>query len=75
VVPTKPSQFVTGQFADAAAKRSVCPTIQEVGTPSPEQPYTNRFWVSMYPRAMTASTPHACHPKLTPTPYIAWGPP
>ena len=40
VVPTRESQFTTGQLADAAAKRSVCPTTQAVSTPPPEQPYT-----------------------------------
>src|SRR5688500_8780919 len=57
VVPTKLIQLVTGQFADAAAKRSVWPTIQDVSTPPPEHPYTNMFRVSMYPRPMSVSTP------------------
>src|SRR5688572_20727689 len=57
VVPTKLIQFVTGQFALAAAKRSVCPTIHDVSTPPPEQPYTNMLRVSTYPRPMTVSTP------------------
>jgi hypothetical protein len=34
---------MTGQLADAAAKRSVCPTIQAVSTPPPLQPVTNMF--------------------------------
>ena len=38
VVPTKDIQFVTGQFEDAAAKRSVCPTTHAVRTPPPLQP-------------------------------------
>ena len=38
VVPTKDIQFVTGQFDEAAAKRSVCPTTQAVRTPPPLQP-------------------------------------
>ena len=38
VVPTKLSQSMTGQLADAAAKRSVWPTIHAVRTPPPLQP-------------------------------------
>jgi hypothetical protein len=41
VVPTNENQLVTGQLAEAAANRVVCPTIHEVSTPPPEQPYTN----------------------------------
>jgi hypothetical protein len=47
VVPTNDSQLVTGQSTPAAAKRSVWPTIQDVSTPPPLQPYTNRLRVSM----------------------------
>ena len=38
VVPTNESQLMTGQFDEAAAKRSVWPTTQAVSTPPPEQP-------------------------------------
>src|SRR5690349_1208059 len=57
VVPTKLIQLMTGQLADAAAKRLVWPTVHAVSTPPPEQPKTNMLVVSMLPLAITASTP------------------
>src|SRR5690606_20901441 len=57
VVPTKLSQFVTGQFAEAAANRSVWPTVHDVSTPPPLQPYTYMRFSSTMPFAITASTP------------------
>src|SRR6185437_9679810 len=57
VSPTKLIQSITGQSAAAAANRLVCPTVHAVSTPPPEQPYTNMFFVSMYPRPTTVSTP------------------
>src|SRR6185312_12678339 len=57
VSPTKLIQSITGQSAAAAAKRSVWPTVHDVSTPPPEQPYTYKFFESMYPRPITVSTP------------------
>ena len=40
---------MTGQLADAAAKRSVWPTVHAVSTPPPLQPVTNMFCSSTKP--------------------------
>jgi hypothetical protein len=49
-------QLITGRCVTAALNRWVLPTIQEVKTPPPEEPVTNRLSASTLPFWIAVST-------------------